>query len=90
MDRGYQIRGVMSKSAMEFITPLSLAALTGEKVYSELFSLTDEAEMGFKGARYSLQSSDYSNGDGLSFREFGRSNRCRFAYLLRKYDRNIF
>ena len=46
MDRGYQIRGVMSKSAMEFITPLSLAALTGEKVYSELFSLTDEAEMG--------------------------------------------
>ena len=46
MDRGYQIRGVMSKSAMEFITPLSLAALTGEKVYSELFSLTNEAEMG--------------------------------------------
>ena len=46
MDRGYQVRGVMTQSAMEFITPLSLSALTGEKVYSELFSLTDEAEMG--------------------------------------------
>ena len=46
MDRGYQIRGVMTKSAMEFITPLSLSALTGEKVFTELFSLTAEAEMG--------------------------------------------
>lgn len=46
MDKGYQIRGVMTKSAMEFITPLSLSALTGEKVFTELFSLTDEAEMG--------------------------------------------
>ena len=46
MDKGYQVRGVMTRSAMEFITPLSLSALTGEKTYSELFSLTDEAEMG--------------------------------------------
>ena len=46
MDQGYQVRGVMTRSAMEFITPLSLSALTGEKTYSELFSLTDEAEMG--------------------------------------------
>ena len=45
MDKGYQIRGVMTKSAMEFITPLSLSALTGEKVFTELFSLTDEAEI---------------------------------------------
>ena len=46
MDRGYSVRGVMTESAQEFITPLSLSALTGEKVYQELFSLTDEAEMG--------------------------------------------
>ena len=46
MDAGYIIRGVMTQSAQEFITPLSLAALTGEKVYTELFSLTDEQEMG--------------------------------------------
>ena len=46
MDEGYHVRGVMTKSAQEFITPLSLSALTGEKVYTELFSLTDEQEMG--------------------------------------------
>ena len=46
MDRGFAVRGVMSESAQQFITPLSLSALTGEKVYTELFSLTDEAEMG--------------------------------------------
>jgi phosphopantothenoylcysteine decarboxylase/phosphopantothenate--cysteine ligase len=28
------------------VTPLTLGALSGEKVYSDLFSLTDEAEMG--------------------------------------------
>ena len=46
MDEGYRVRGVMTKSAQEFITPLSLSALTAEKVYTELFSLTDEQEMG--------------------------------------------
>ena len=46
MDRGFAVRGVMTESAQRFITPLSLSALTGDKVYTELFSLTDEAEMG--------------------------------------------
>ena len=46
MDRGFSVRGVMTKSAQKFITPLSMSALTGDKVYTELFSLTDEAEMG--------------------------------------------
>ena len=46
MDQGYRIRGVMTDSAQQFITPLSLAALTGETVYTDLFSLTDEQEMG--------------------------------------------
>ena len=46
IDRGYKITGVMSASAHHFITPLSLSALTGEKSYGDLFSLTDEAEMG--------------------------------------------
>jgi phosphopantothenoylcysteine decarboxylase/phosphopantothenate--cysteine ligase len=46
MDRGFSVRGVMTKSAQEFITPLSLSALTKDRVYTELFSLTDEAEMG--------------------------------------------
>ncbi len=45
-EQGLQFRAVMTRGAQEFITPLSVAALTEEKVYSDLFSLTDEAEMG--------------------------------------------
>jgi phosphopantothenoylcysteine decarboxylase/phosphopantothenate--cysteine ligase len=44
--RGAHVFGVMTESAKQFITPLSLAALTGKKCYDSLFSLTDEAEMG--------------------------------------------
>jgi phosphopantothenoylcysteine decarboxylase/phosphopantothenate--cysteine ligase len=36
----------MTKAAAEFVTPLSVASLSGDKVYDDLFSLTDEAEMG--------------------------------------------
>lgn len=45
-DHGVRVTGVMTKAAQQFITPLSLSALTGEKTYTDLFSLTDEAEMG--------------------------------------------
>ena len=44
--RGVGVRAIMTKAAEQFVTPLSVAALTGEKVYSDLFSLTDETEMG--------------------------------------------
>ncbi len=44
--RGFAVRAIMTKAAEQFVTPLSVAALTGEKVYSDLFSLTDETEMG--------------------------------------------
>jgi phosphopantothenoylcysteine decarboxylase / phosphopantothenate---cysteine ligase len=40
------VRCIMTKSAEQFVTPLSVAALSGEKIYSDLFSLTDETEMG--------------------------------------------
>jgi phosphopantothenoylcysteine decarboxylase/phosphopantothenate--cysteine ligase len=43
---GVAVRPVLTKAGAEFITPLSLSALAEDKVYSELFSLTDEAEMG--------------------------------------------
>ena len=46
MEQGISVRGVMTRGAAEFITPLSVSALTGEKVFTDLFSLTDEAEMG--------------------------------------------
>ena len=43
---GFSVTAVMTASAQQFITPLSVSALTGNKVYSELFNLTDEQEMG--------------------------------------------
>lgn len=44
--RGIGARVILTKAGTEFVTPLSVAALSGEKVYTELFSLTDETEMG--------------------------------------------
>ena len=44
--RGISVRAVLTKAGEEFVTPLSLSALTEDKVYTDLFSLTDEAEMG--------------------------------------------
>lgn len=43
---GAAITPVLTKAGAEFVTPLSVAALAGEKVYTDLFDLTDEAEMG--------------------------------------------
>jgi len=40
------VRPILTQAGQEFVTPLSLAALCEDKVYSELFSLTDEAQMG--------------------------------------------
>lgn len=45
-ERGATVRGVLTKGGTEFITPLSVASLTGDKCYTDLFSLTDESEMG--------------------------------------------
>ena len=44
--RGAAVRCVPTAAGAKFVTPLSLAALSGDKVYSDLFSLTDESEMG--------------------------------------------
>ena len=43
---GIAVRPILTKAGAEFVTALSLAALAEDKVYAELFSLTDEAEMG--------------------------------------------
>ena len=45
-EQGAEVTPVLTKAAAEFITPLSASALAGAKVYSDLFDLTDEAEMG--------------------------------------------
>jgi phosphopantothenoylcysteine decarboxylase/phosphopantothenate--cysteine ligase len=43
---GVGVRPILTRAGAEFVTPLSLSALAEDKVYAELFSLTDEAEMG--------------------------------------------
>ena len=43
---GIGITPILTKAGAQFVTPLSLAALSEHKVYADLFSLTDEAEMG--------------------------------------------
>jgi len=43
---GCGVKTVLTKSGAQFVTPLSLQALSGQKVYTDLFSLTDESEMG--------------------------------------------
>jgi phosphopantothenoylcysteine decarboxylase/phosphopantothenate--cysteine ligase len=44
--RGVTVTCVLTTAGAKFVTPLSLAALTEQKVYEDLFSLTDETEMG--------------------------------------------
>lgn len=44
--RGIATRVILTKGGSEFVTPLSAGALSGDKVYSDLWNLTDEAEMG--------------------------------------------
>lgn len=44
--RGIASRCILTKAGAEFVTPLSVSALSGEKCFTDLFSLDDEAEMG--------------------------------------------
>lgn len=44
--RGVASRCIITKGGQEFVTPLSVSALSGEKVFTELFDLDDEADMG--------------------------------------------
>ncbi len=45
-ERGCRVRVVMTAAAKEFVTPLSVGALTEDRVYSDLFDLTAEHEIG--------------------------------------------
>ena len=45
-ERGASVTPVLTRAGEEFVTPLSVSALAGEKLYRDLFDLTDEAEMG--------------------------------------------
>ena len=45
-EQGASVRCVLTAGGAQFVTPLSVSALSEEKVYQDIFSLTDEAEMG--------------------------------------------
>src|SRR5436189_3053946 len=45
-ERGASVRCVLTEAGAKFVTPLSLQALSEDRVYSDMFSLTDESEMG--------------------------------------------
>jgi phosphopantothenoylcysteine decarboxylase/phosphopantothenate--cysteine ligase len=45
-DRGAAVRCILTESAGHLVSPLAVAALSEDRVYQDLFSLTDESEMG--------------------------------------------
>jgi phosphopantothenoylcysteine decarboxylase / phosphopantothenate---cysteine ligase len=45
-EHGIAVRAVMTKAAQQFVTPLSVGALTNDRVFTELFDLDDEREIG--------------------------------------------
>ena len=45
-EQGAAVTPVLTRAGEEFVTPLSVSALAAQKVYRDLFDLTDEAEMG--------------------------------------------
>ncbi len=45
-EAGIAVRAVMTRAAQEFVTPLSVGALTNDRVFTELFDLNDEREIG--------------------------------------------
>ena len=45
-DRGIAMRCILTKAGEEFVTPLSVSSLAGERCFTDLFSLTDEADIG--------------------------------------------
>jgi phosphopantothenoylcysteine decarboxylase / phosphopantothenate---cysteine ligase len=45
-DRGIAVRAVLTKAAAQFVTPLSVAALSNDRVFTDLFDLNDEREIG--------------------------------------------
>ena len=45
-DRGIATRCILTKAGAEFVTPLAVSSLAGERCFTDLFSLTDEADIG--------------------------------------------
>ncbi|MGH6980348.1 MAG: bifunctional phosphopantothenoylcysteine decarboxylase/phosphopantothenate--cysteine ligase CoaBC, partial [Stellaceae bacterium] len=45
-ERGASVRAILTDAATRFVTPLSVQTLTGDRIYSDIFSLIGESEMG--------------------------------------------
>jgi phosphopantothenoylcysteine decarboxylase/phosphopantothenate--cysteine ligase len=45
-EKGVAVRAIVTCAGEQFVTPLSVGSLSGERVFTDLFSLTDEAEIG--------------------------------------------
>ena len=45
-EREFGVRCILTRAGAQFVTPLAVASLSGERVFTDLFSLTDEAEIG--------------------------------------------
>lgn len=45
-ERGHSVRTVMTKAAEQFVTPLAVGAISNERVFTDLFNLDDEREIG--------------------------------------------
>ena len=45
-EAGASVRAVMTRAGTQFVTPLSVGALTNERVFTDLFDLDDEQEIG--------------------------------------------
>src|SRR5436305_3339856 len=45
-ERGYAVRVVMTRAAQEFITPLSVGAIAGERAFTDLFDQASELDVG--------------------------------------------
>ena len=45
-ERGFLVRAVMTKAAQEFVTPLAVSAITGERAFTDLFDLATEFDIG--------------------------------------------
>jgi phosphopantothenoylcysteine decarboxylase / phosphopantothenate---cysteine ligase len=45
-ERGASVRAILTEAGTQFVTPLSVASLTADRVYQNLFDLTQESEMG--------------------------------------------
>ena len=45
-DHGIACRCILTRAGEQFVTPLAVSSLAGEKCFTDLFSLTDEADIG--------------------------------------------